>query len=173
MGFLMVREPKEDALKPGGVSPDILTAASVPFDMRLPQGVCYLKVRISGLSTDGLALDGGRQRLSGDILEVFEEDLSRRDSPSSGGGAATTPAGRNERSEMESYLASNPFVQSDAPEIVALAKKIVRGNGSLIYVRERASAESAAAEAALAAFPASVYRQCLLDLNRFARHRNR
>ena len=51
--------------------------------------------------------------------------------------------------------------------------QIVRGNASLIYVRERASAESAAAESALAAFPASVYRQCLLDLNRFARHRNR
>jgi octaprenyl-diphosphate synthase len=50
---------------------------------------------------------------------------------------------------------------------------IVRGNGSLDYVRERALAESIAAEAALAAFPASVYRESLLELNAFAMRRNR
>jgi octaprenyl-diphosphate synthase len=50
---------------------------------------------------------------------------------------------------------------------------IVRGNGSLNYVRERASAESTAAAAALAAFPISAYRDSLLDLNRFAMRRNR
>ncbi len=50
---------------------------------------------------------------------------------------------------------------------------IVRGNGSLSYVRERASAESAAAAAALAAFPVSAYQKSLLDLNTFAMRRNR
>jgi len=50
---------------------------------------------------------------------------------------------------------------------------IVRGNGSLNYVRERASAESRSAESALDVFPASVYRQSLLELNSFAMRRNR
>jgi octaprenyl-diphosphate synthase len=50
---------------------------------------------------------------------------------------------------------------------------IVRENGSLHYVRERASAESSAAESALEAFPKSAYRQSLLELNRFAMRRNR
>jgi octaprenyl-diphosphate synthase len=50
---------------------------------------------------------------------------------------------------------------------------IVRGNGSLGYVRERAAAESTAAEAALRAFPKSVFRQSLLDLNSFAMSRDR
>ncbi len=50
---------------------------------------------------------------------------------------------------------------------------IVRGNGSLDYVRERALSESSAAEAALSAFPDSEYRESLLELNAFAMRRNR
>jgi octaprenyl-diphosphate synthase len=50
---------------------------------------------------------------------------------------------------------------------------IVRGNGSLNYVHERARAESVTAEAALDGFPQSDFRQSLLELNRFAMHRAR
>lgn len=50
---------------------------------------------------------------------------------------------------------------------------IVRGNGSLDYVRERALSESSTAEAALSAFPDSAYRESLLELNAFAMRRNR
>lgn len=51
--------------------------------------------------------------------------------------------------------------------------KIVRGNGSLTYVRQRAAAESAAAEASAQALPRSVFQQSLLDLNQFAMGRDR
>lgn len=56
----------------------------------------------------------------------------------------------------------------DFDQIVA----IVRNNGSLEYGRERAMSESKAAAEALGAFPESVFRDSLLELNRFAMRRN-
>jgi octaprenyl-diphosphate synthase len=50
---------------------------------------------------------------------------------------------------------------------------IVRSNGSLDYVRGRAASESEAAERAANEFPASVFRDCLLELNAFSMRRDR
>ena len=51
--------------------------------------------------------------------------------------------------------------------------RIVRSNGSLDYVRERAAAESAAAQNAASGFPRSLFRESLLELNAFAMRRDR
>ena len=72
----------------------------------------------------------------------------------------------NERTTIEEAIRDGG---GDFDQIAA----IVRGNGSLNYVRERARAESKAAAAALEAFPDSEYRRCLLELNEFAMHRTR
>lgn len=51
--------------------------------------------------------------------------------------------------------------------------RIVQANGSITYVRARATEESQLASAAAGLLPLSVFRQSLLDLNRFAMHRDR
>jgi octaprenyl-diphosphate synthase len=51
--------------------------------------------------------------------------------------------------------------------------RIVQANGSISYVRQRASEESRRATAAAAVLPASVFRESLLDLNAFAMGRDR
>jgi octaprenyl-diphosphate synthase len=51
--------------------------------------------------------------------------------------------------------------------------RIVQANGSISYVRGRASEESALAKAAAATLPPSAFRESLLDLNSFAMRRDR
>ena len=51
--------------------------------------------------------------------------------------------------------------------------EIVRCNGSLTYVRERAATESSIADSALRVFPQSDFRESLLQLNYFAMTRDR
>jgi transglutaminase-like putative cysteine protease len=63
------------------------------------------------------SLDGGRQRLSENRLEIRREELSRL-------APRTLPI--NDR-QLSSYLQPTPFLQSDHPSVRALAKNILRG----------------------------------------------
>lgn len=117
MGFLLVKETKEDALKIGKPSLDLITQAAVLLRMKLPHDISYLKVRISGIDFKGLELDGGRQKLTGDVLkinkEVIDEKKERQDAKIRG-------------DAFEEYLKDTLFIQSKAPQIRYLAKNIVK-----------------------------------------------
>ena len=78
MGFLLVKESKEDALKIARPSLDLLSQAAVPFKIRLPPDISYLKVRLTGISFTDLDMDGGRQKLIGDVLEINKEVIASR-----------------------------------------------------------------------------------------------
>ncbi len=116
MGFTLISEPMTEAMKipetPSQTS-DIITQTSVPFNLELPSDVSYLKVKLKGIDFKGLELDGGRQTLKGDILEVVKEDIS-----------ASKPVPLTD-SEMEEFLADSPFVQSKDTGIISLAKEII------------------------------------------------
>lgn len=122
LGVVLVRETREEALTGGPPPADIVKADAVPFNMKLPRDIHYLKLRLSGIDLRGLAVDGGRQRLRGNILEIREEDLSgTKDNGSS--------PKRIEKTDkvapgMRKYLRQSAFIQSGAPAIVSLAKKI-------------------------------------------------
>ena len=77
-----------------------------------------LRVRVRAANLDGFALDGGRQALRGDTLVVTQED----DTP--GGGAYTMPMALAMRMSFRHELSPEPLVQSGAPAIVALARRI-------------------------------------------------
>jgi hypothetical protein len=70
MGFTFIKETKEDALKIGRPSVDLIAQVSIPVDMKIPDGAGYLKVRLKGISFNGLDLNGGTQKLTGDVLEI-------------------------------------------------------------------------------------------------------
>lgn len=117
MGLLLVKETKEDALRITRPSLDLISQAAVPFTMKLPPEIAYLKVRLAGISFKGLELRGGRQRLTGDELEVYREDIdavSKTRNPEIRGMA------------FEEYLRDTIFIQSKDPQIIRLALEIVQ-----------------------------------------------
>ncbi len=116
MGFTLIAEPMEKAMKIPDIHsqvPDIITQTSVPFNLELPPDVSYLKVRLKGIDFGGLELNGGRQTLKGDVLEIVKEDIN------------ATQHVMLPISKMEQFLADSPFAQSKNSEIVNLANTII------------------------------------------------
>lgn len=112
-GFTLIKESREDAQK-GGISvPDLIALTSVPFNLVLPEGISYLKVRVSGIDFRGLELDGGRQRMKGNIIEIKKEGLPQ---------GIALPGSRG----MDDYLKETMFIQSTDPAIISASRAIVR-----------------------------------------------
>jgi len=114
LGFTLLREDREDALKEGISSPDLVSFLSVPFSRNLHSGLRSLRVRITGIDPSGLELDGGRQRFRGDILEITREVLH-------------DPSLPTDRLPDRKYLESAAFIQADSPEIESLAAELTAG----------------------------------------------
>jgi len=119
LGLITVRESAERARASAvsrGMQVDLLEAAAVAPRMRTPipepRDVRLMRIRLGGVDLSPLDLDGGAQRLTGDVLEL-------RDPQGLKPGAADPGAG--------GALAAETFIESDAPEIVAEAAKAVNG----------------------------------------------
>ena len=117
LGLITVRESAEsakamavsrrmqvDLLQASAVAPRMKTPITEPRDVRL------MRIRLGGADLSTLDLDGGAQRLRGDILEL-------RDPQALSSERADPDAAR--------YLAAEAFLESDAPEIIAEAQKAV------------------------------------------------
>ncbi|MCK5511379.1 MAG: hypothetical protein KAI96_01140 [Thermodesulfovibrionia bacterium] len=118
LGFTLITEPRVKAVQlPTSSSEvsDLIIQTSVPFNLKLPDEISYLKIRVSGIDFDGLALNGGRQTLHGDIIEIVKEDIVTHHDTS-----LPMPA-------MEHFLEETPFIQSKNPEIAELASNIIGG----------------------------------------------
>jgi hypothetical protein len=117
LGLITVRESAESA-KAMAVSRrmqvDLLQAAAVAPRMTTPipepRDVRKMRIRLGGADFSGLDLDGGAQHFAGNVLEL-------RDPQSLVPVRADPDATR--------YLASEAFIESDAPEIIAEANKAV------------------------------------------------
>jgi transglutaminase-like putative cysteine protease len=116
MGLIVVRETPGQAQAlavPGSVRTDLLEAAAlVPTTPRRiddPTTVARLQLRIDGLEAlDPADLDGAGQRASGATIEVRDaRDLQTGPAPD----------------DLALYLRPEPFLESDAPEIIAEAQK--------------------------------------------------
>src|SRR3954469_9450048 len=101
------RRMQVDLLQTAAVTPRMRTQISEPRDVQL------MRIRIAGADFSSLDLDGGAQRLVGDLLELRDP---RGLEPTHAAAADLPPS-----------LASEPFIESDAPEIVAEAAKAVNG----------------------------------------------
>jgi transglutaminase-like putative cysteine protease len=122
LGLITVREPADRARAaavPGRVQADLLNAAAVVPVMDRVQArideardVRRLRVRLEGADLSDPELQGAGQTVTGDIVEI-------RDAR----GLDAMPADKT----AQRYLAPEPFIESDAPEIRAEAELAVRG----------------------------------------------
>jgi hypothetical protein len=123
MGFSLVKEEKDSAMKLTKPSIDVVTQVSIPFNLSVsPDTIKYLKMRLSGVDLKKLEVDGGRQRLNGDILEITQES---RESMVAHDLHSTPFLEEEKRGFLDEYLKETTFVQSKNPAIVALSREII------------------------------------------------
>ena len=119
LGLIAVRE-SPDTARAMAVSPrmqtDLLQASAVVPVMRTPiaepRDVRRMRLRLEGVNLSAADLQGGSQRVDGDVIELVDPQGLQP------GPADPTAAG---------YLAPEPFIESDAAEIIAEADVAVRG----------------------------------------------
>jgi transglutaminase-like putative cysteine protease len=119
LGLMTVRETAESARAmavPERVRTDMIEASAVvpvtkqPIDQ--PRDVRRLRLRLEGVDLSSGDPRGAGQSVHGDVVEIEDARALR--------------AGRGDP-EAPRYLAAEPFIESDAPEILAEAKLAVRG----------------------------------------------
>ncbi len=122
LGLTLVREDRQTAQRGTG-SPrvrtvDIIAASAVIPSRKIPNPThtSYLKTGLWDVNLDGLDLDGGRQKLKGNMLEIKREILPQR-----GDYALPYPSDGRWAPQMQ----PSPLIQSDNPRVVQLARRIV------------------------------------------------
>jgi len=115
-GFTLIKETKEEALSHIGIPADLTEQVAVPFNMKLPCPVRYLRIRISGIDQRDFELEGGGQHINDGVLEIKMEDLAI----GRGGGA-------KEMVDTPQYLRESTSVQSKDQRIISLSRDIVKG----------------------------------------------
>ncbi|MGN6719431.1 MAG: hypothetical protein ACTHLX_18835, partial [Candidatus Binatia bacterium] len=120
-GFSIVRQEMSTAknLPAHAVSLDLIAQTAVPVATTItdPQNQRALQLKLGGVNLANFRLNGGRQKLSQDQLEIRLEDLNQLSLPK-------IPV-RDPR--LAAYLQPTPFLQADHPEIQALAAQILNG----------------------------------------------
>ncbi|MBI2985534.1 MAG: transglutaminase domain-containing protein [Deltaproteobacteria bacterium] len=121
-GLSLVRQREEEAKLLADARPlslDLIaeTAVQVETPIVNPTEKALLKIELSGFNLAHFPLNGGRQRLNKNVLEIKREDLSQ-----------LRPYRLPIREPfLASYLQSTPFLQSDHPRIRALAERVLGG----------------------------------------------
>ena len=134
LGFTLVKEEKETAILKGrgrGKPEDLIAATAVPSRVRIPnpRALRVLRLDLGDLPREGLDLEGGRQRLRGNSLEIVREDLSFQ-----------SPRLPLRGSGLDPYLRPTPFIQSDHPELEQTSSSILKGErDSLLAAKELAT----------------------------------
>lgn len=134
LGFTLLKEDKEAAILKGrgsGKAEDLIAATAVPSAVKIPNpgALRILRLDLGDLPRDGLDLEGGRQTLRGNVLEIVREDLPLQ--------APRLPL---RGPTFDSYLRPTPFIQSDHPELKEISSSILKGErDSLVAAKELAA----------------------------------
>ncbi len=119
MGVSAVRSTKKEALKLKDAGKiDVIAASAVTVDrvINKPRDVKYLKARLEGVEKlDETDLDGGYQKLDGNVVTIEKADIS---------GGYKLPDGNAQR---EKYRSPEELVQSDSPKIKKAAEQAAAG----------------------------------------------
>lgn len=120
-GLSMLRQSAEEAknLPSRGMSLDMIAQTAIPVAAPIADAgnKQEIRLRLSGINLDSFPLDGGRQRLNGDRLEIRREELKQI-------GAQSIPV---TDARLATYLQPTPFLQSDHPRIRTLSAQILQG----------------------------------------------
>ena len=121
LGISLVKTDRKEALAGLAIqsSQDLTRVASVASNVPLEnvEKMNILKVKIQGISSKNIQLNGGRQTFKGKVLTIQKEPLS-------GLAARLQPEMLTALEKI--YLKSDPFVQSDHQKIQNLAKEILK-----------------------------------------------
>lgn len=122
MGLTLLQESRENALSgewAKGTKSDLVLMTAVPSDKSLPnpRESKHLKIKFSNVSLEEFDLDGGRQHLRGDMVDIWQEDPVEWENYS-------LPY---KEKILEQYLKPTPFIQSNDVKITSLAKDITKG----------------------------------------------
>jgi len=111
LGFTLIRENPEK-IDSSLDSLDVISSFSILPDRNVPDifGVSELKVRLKGIETVN-DLNGGRQRIEGDILVIKSE-------------LANDIILTKDEEILKKYIKPELFIQSDNSEIISLAREI-------------------------------------------------
>ena len=119
LGLMTIRESPERArglAVPGRVQADLLQLAAIVPTMKgridEPRDVRRLRLRLDGADLPAGELDGAGQSVDGNVVEIVDPQSLR---PGPRDASATR------------YLAAEPLIESDAPEIRAEAEQAIRG----------------------------------------------
>jgi len=136
MGLTLVRSSASEAPRDlkGGESSDFYEMAAIDVNpkLRQPEKITYLKMRLEGPERARLdvdALNNGRQRYSGDIVEVTQEK-----GPLKGGYVLPL---MDVGEDIRPYLMPGFTVQSDDGAIVNLARKVVSNTRDPLVVSRK------------------------------------
>ncbi|MBW1709000.1 MAG: transglutaminase domain-containing protein [Deltaproteobacteria bacterium] len=101
---------------------DVVRATSAPVNRVLedPRKIRYCKVKLKGVDLKGFELDGGRQTLNGDVLEIRRETIDVRHE-------IKLPIADR---KLAPFLQSTDFIQSRHPEMTHQARLITTGEKS-------------------------------------------
>ena len=118
LGLMTIRESPERArglAVPGRVQADLLQAAAIVPTMKgridEPRDVRRLRLRLEGADVPAGELDGAGQHATANVIEIVDPQ-------------SLTAGPRDASAAM--YLAAEPLIESDAPEIRAEAERAVR-----------------------------------------------
>jgi transglutaminase superfamily protein len=118
LGYVLLKESMLEAKKrdKGGPVVDIISLTMIPSDpIKDSARATYLKARLSGVPLRGFQLDGDRQLLKDDVIEIDGQDHSAR---------YTLPYADKEQRE---YLLPNALIQSDDKRIIDRSSSILKG----------------------------------------------
>jgi hypothetical protein len=131
LGIRLEKTTREDALRApaAAAGTDLTQAASVPSNVMLENldRRSTLTVEISGISSQGLQLGGGRQTFNNHILTIEKESTAN---------LATEVDEDSLDGVAKIFLMPQPFIQSDDQKIRRLAQKIV-GNETVALQKVR------------------------------------
>jgi len=119
LGMALVKENREIALSGDwmkGTTRDIVVTTAVPVDTKIDEArnINFLKIKLSNISLEGFQLDGGRQKLVGQFLEIQQENP----------GLWKSYALPVTDEALKWYLQPTLLIQSDNERIVKLAENI-------------------------------------------------
>jgi transglutaminase superfamily protein len=123
-GLSLVRQNAHEAknLPPRAVALDIIAQTAIPLSPPVTdlQEKNAVRLKLAGIDLANFPLNGGRQKLDGDRLEI------RLEKPDELTGVKIPV----KEPRLASYLQPTPFLQTDHPRIRALAANIVQGETS-------------------------------------------
>jgi len=120
-GMSLVRQSEQEAknISARALALDVVaqSAITVAKPVADPQAQNVIELKLSGIELGNFPLDGGRQRLRENRLQIRREEFSRLQS-------RRLPIADR---QLASYLRPTPFVQSEHPRVQAMAKSILQG----------------------------------------------